>query len=291
MKRMHRKYKKQIIITSLILFLFVPLCIHVLFKIHPQNSFFSAEWTAGDVLLFYGSVLAAVGTAFGVFLTVRYSQKNYQEDVKKRVLPYITITQLVSKYRYNLGAALSEYLQMADSPEGSEGETQEQKYEKLPIYEEHQLEKVYFVFKSGKFEAMDNLPKEYEELLTHRGIEWKVNERGAKVFSPKGYLSFPLLLENVGCGPAINLRIGLNKTGEHELFIRPRQLIVQQSMYIHIFVPEFEICDEMSFNLTVVYQDIYKNKYRQDYAMTLTNEKMSLAFEAEQIQMEDLENG
>ena len=57
--------KKHWIIVLLLTFLVVlgvPLGIHLLFKIHPRVSFFSAEWSAGDALTYYGSVLSFIGT-------------------------------------------------------------------------------------------------------------------------------------------------------------------------------------------------------------------------------------
>lgn len=57
--------KKHWIIVLLFTFLVVlgvPLGIHLLFKIQPRVSFFSAEWSAGDALTYYGSVLSFIGT-------------------------------------------------------------------------------------------------------------------------------------------------------------------------------------------------------------------------------------
>ena len=280
MKKRIQKYRKPIIITSLVIFVFIPLCIHLIFKIHPTDPFFSAEWTAGDVLLFYGSVLAAFGTAFGVFLTVKYSQKNYQEDTRRKVLPFITVTQLFAKHRYNPLSGIF-YTDENDNniiPSRDE--------DRRPIYEEYQLKRVFFIFKEGAFEAVAELPKEYEELIKHRGYLWERTDRESKALKQKGYMSFPLHVENNGCGPAINFRIGLNKKNTNELFVRPLQLKPEQSLYIHIFVPEIEQHDDMDFYLSFVYQDIFKNRYRQNYEITLTNEKMTLDYGAEQILLE-----
>ena len=57
--------KKHWIIVLLLTFvvvLGVPIGIHLLFKIHPRVSFFSAEWSAGDALNYYGSILSFIGT-------------------------------------------------------------------------------------------------------------------------------------------------------------------------------------------------------------------------------------
>ena len=205
--------------------------------------------------------------------------------MRKRVLPYISVTELFVKHRYD---PFSDYIR---TMQGGTDFREPKEEEYLPVYEEYQLEKLFFLYKDGIFVAMHNLPQEYDDLLKHNGIVCYATGDNTKQYSHKGYMSFPLIVENVGCGPAINLRIGLNKKNEKELFVRPRQLKINQSLYVHIFVPEFDPCEEMEFNCSFVYQDIYKNKYRQDYPITLTNERMSLAYEAEQIQMEDITNG
>lgn len=57
-----KKHKILIVIISIIVILGIPFLIHILFKIHPHNNFFVAEWTAGDLLSYYGSILAFLGT-------------------------------------------------------------------------------------------------------------------------------------------------------------------------------------------------------------------------------------
>lgn len=57
-----KKHKSIVIFIVFIIIVGIPCLIHVLFKIHPTNTFFTAEWTAGDLLGYYGSILAFVGT-------------------------------------------------------------------------------------------------------------------------------------------------------------------------------------------------------------------------------------
>lgn len=57
-----KKHKILIVIASIFIIAGVPLLIHVLFKINTANSFWVAEWEAGDVLGYYGSILSFIGT-------------------------------------------------------------------------------------------------------------------------------------------------------------------------------------------------------------------------------------
>ncbi len=57
-----KRHKLLIIIISFVIIFGVPLIIHILFKIKAPNSFWVAEWSAGDLLSYYGSILAFLGT-------------------------------------------------------------------------------------------------------------------------------------------------------------------------------------------------------------------------------------
>lgn len=57
-----KKHKIFVVVLSFFIILGIPFLIHVLFKIHPKNDFWVAEWTAGDLLGYYGAILAFIGT-------------------------------------------------------------------------------------------------------------------------------------------------------------------------------------------------------------------------------------
>lgn len=57
-----KKHKIFVVVLSFFIIFGIPFLIHVLFKIHPKNDFWVAEWTAGDLLGYYGAILAFIGT-------------------------------------------------------------------------------------------------------------------------------------------------------------------------------------------------------------------------------------
>ena len=57
-----KTHKKLVMVISGLIIFGVPLIIHILFKIEAPNSFFVAEWSAGELLSYYGSILAFIGT-------------------------------------------------------------------------------------------------------------------------------------------------------------------------------------------------------------------------------------
>ena len=65
-KKRKRKQIAKIVVLSFLFIVFVigiPLLINLAFKIKAPFSLLVAEWTAGDLLNFYGAVMVFIGTA------------------------------------------------------------------------------------------------------------------------------------------------------------------------------------------------------------------------------------
>lgn len=77
-----KKHKVFLIFISISSLVVVPLVIHILFKFDVENSFFSAEWTAGEFLGYYGSVLSFVGTVVLGALAL-YQNKLIKDESEK----------------------------------------------------------------------------------------------------------------------------------------------------------------------------------------------------------------
>ena len=80
-----KKHKLIVIISSIILIFGVPLIIHVLFKIHAGIPFLEAEWSAGEMLGYYGSILSFIGTVVLGALAL-YQNRLIKEEADKRAL-------------------------------------------------------------------------------------------------------------------------------------------------------------------------------------------------------------
>ena len=81
-----KNHKKLIAFTIFMVIFGVPLIIHILFKLHPNVDFFVAEWTAGELLSYYGSILAFLGTVILGALSLYQNQIIKQESDKRTEL-------------------------------------------------------------------------------------------------------------------------------------------------------------------------------------------------------------
>lgn len=82
---------KIIIIATVILFV-IPLLINLSFKIGSIR-LLAAEWTAGDLLSFYGAVLGALITLIGLVVTLDYQSKQARKDDDVKYRPILKIRQ------------------------------------------------------------------------------------------------------------------------------------------------------------------------------------------------------
>lgn len=81
-----KTHKLVVFIISLLIILGVPLVIHLLFKLHPSSDFFVAEWTAGEALGYYGSILSFIGTVVLGFLALYQNQVIKEESDKREAM-------------------------------------------------------------------------------------------------------------------------------------------------------------------------------------------------------------
>lgn len=80
-----KKHKVFMCICFVFIVIGVPFIIHCLFKLHPTEkfSFFIAEWSAGELLQYYGGVLAFAGTVILGALSLHQNEIIKQESDKR----------------------------------------------------------------------------------------------------------------------------------------------------------------------------------------------------------------
>ena len=83
-----------LVIGALAAIVGVPIIINECYK---ANSGYMTIWGAADVLSYYGTIIAAAGAAIGVYFSLKYSHRQYREDKRRDVLPYLIINVLDRK--------------------------------------------------------------------------------------------------------------------------------------------------------------------------------------------------
>ena len=138
-----------------------------------------AEWCAADVLNFYGGILAAGLGIYGVFLSIQYAQKNYRDDLRNQVLPYLVVTQLRGHSYYNA---------FIDGPDIKTKGGPTPTIIDRPLYEEYKLTKIYFIIETQGIKNYIDFPAEYRPILEKGGAEWVVAANGCYILQKNAYV-------------------------------------------------------------------------------------------------------
>jgi len=276
-----KRYKWYLFSFFIVFIVLIPLVINIAFKYNATFEFARAEWNASAAFSFYGTLLAAVITVYGVFLSIRYAQSNYREDVRNRVLPYIVLTHYNSESHTDLFSLMQ-----------GVGENNDDKKENE--YEEYKMEKVYFVIKSNLVEVARSLTKEQNEIIHKGGFTFKKNSDNWSL-SNVPFVSCPLETENVGNGVAVNFIIGFKRLKQKKVYLSPLQLKRNQTIYIHIFSECVDENIEGDYELEFLYYDIYSTQYCQKYPLKIYKDKGTknvnyrIDFSGKQIKIEEEE--
>lgn len=99
---MKKKDLPKIIIIAIVILFVIPLLINLSFKIDSIR-LLAAEWTAGDLLSFYGAVLGAVITLIGLAITLDYQSKQARKDDEIKYKPILKLSAGEVEYNGFMG--------------------------------------------------------------------------------------------------------------------------------------------------------------------------------------------
>lgn len=260
---MKNRWIKFLTFILLVLFLTVgvPLLINQAYQF--DTVIYITEWGAADVLSYYGTIVAAVSGIVGVYLTVRISNKNYRDDARNRVLPFIAVNVLDVKQPDSFLEGFEEksYADMGNDP----------------IILDSLLGKnrnhLYFVIDgNSKIRATDSLPDDEADKVKNARVTWRRGQDGTLYQRNSAHISMPFMLENVGNGVAKNLRMGLSYGGNKPFFKTEILLKQNEQFFVHVFSEKnFEnIKGEYAFS--VYYEDISGNCYEQTFPIRIYEE-------------------
>lgn len=252
-----------IILSAVILFVFIfviPLVINELYK---TGKGYKTTWNGADVLSYYGSVLSSVGGILGVFFSIRYAQKEYKEDSRQRILPFVATESLM----------------------------EQDEFEKFCKNENNTNDKNYYVITclpEKGIEYPKAIPKNIEDIIRNRGNYTEEIVPGCYATMHKEFLFVALKLKNIGEGAACNLTFGLYKLKDgkyqQEIELRKKSIpfLLDRSdiLYVGIYW-DLENSNMLgTYNFDIMYSDINYTRYRRSisYEIIKNDETSNLCF-------------
>lgn len=221
-------------------------------------------WEARDVLAYYGAVISAVIGIAGVYLTVYIANRNYRDDARSRVLPFIAIGTINVKY----SAPFEEGFEAEScSDNGSDQAVSD------GISGKGQNHLYFVIDGKAKIRVPDSLSEKEARRLEETEVTWLRGKDGSLYLRDSDCLSMPFVIENIGNGAAKNLRMGLSYANNKPFFKTEIILKQNEKFYVHLFSEKVfdEIKGEYCF--CIYYEDISGNQYEQRFPIKIFEEK------------------
>ena len=220
-------------------------------------------WGADDMLAYYGTVIAAIVGVLGVYLTVCVSNKNYRDDARNRILPYIAINVMNIRQPdpFLQGLGEEDYAMMGNDPiieQSLEGKA---------------WNHLYFVIDGkGKIRVAEQLSDDESEKLKETAVTWIRAKDGKMYIRDADVVSMPFVMDNIGNGAAKNLRMSFSYLNSKQFFKTEIILKPNERFYVHIFSEiEFKTI-EGDYVFSVYYEDISGNEYEQLFPVEIVEE-------------------
>lgn len=248
-------------LLAILLVVGVPIIINECYRV---NTGYITVWNAADVLSYYGTIVAAGIGIVGVYLTVYIANKNYRDDARNRILPYIAINVINVRQpdQFLEGMKLEDYASMGNDPiieDSLTGKSQNH---------------LFFVIDgTGKIRATESLREDEAENARDTEALWiRAAKDGKMYLRGSERVSMPFTIENIGNGPAKKLRVSFACAKGKRFYKTEMILRRNERFYIHIFSEKTfeEIKGEYVFN--VCYEDIAGNAYSQCFPVEIIEE-------------------
>lgn len=220
-------------------------------------------WGADDMLAYYGTVIAAIVGVLGVYLTVCVSNKNYRDDARNRILPYIAINVMNIRQPnpFFQGFGEEDYAMMGNDPiieQSLEGKA---------------WNHLYFVIDGkGKIRVAEQLSDDESERLKETAVTWIRAKDGKMYIRDADVVSMPFVMDNIGNGAAKNLRMSFSYLNSKQFFKTEIILKPNEKFYVHIFSEKEFKTIEGDYVFSVYYEDISGNEYEQLFPVEIVEE-------------------
>lgn len=226
---------------------------------YKSNTGYMTRWNAADVLAYYGTILAAAGAVGGVFLSLKYSHKQYREDKRRDVLPYFSVNILERNCINPLYRGFDEDEEPQDTTEYSS------------TYKEYLPDRFFFLVSNSGLKYAKSLSREQLDSRKFSPSDEDNEEYGELCENNTSYI--PVEITNVGKGCAINVTVIIDSPSQKEgASSTALSIPVGGKLYVGVFFHLNEEFDK-GYLLKIRYSDIYKNLYEHRKTISVTTNK------------------
>ena len=234
-----------------------------------------------NLLSYYGGAAGGIFTIAGVFFTVSYSQKQYENGQRNEVIPYFAVNMLKRHYassadyktrENNAGAALPEL--GTSSPDSDR-------------YYEYKAVDYVFVIQKGNIKVQNKLTENQRRRAERPRVSIEEITKGVTAWVASNDVYQAVDYENVGNGVAVNFRIGFyRKDSKEKLYSYSISVNKGEHVTAHIYAEDCNAKSENlgSYELEIHYEDIFGNKYTQTTNIIIAYDERGLVVQTNMYQ-------
>ena len=241
---------KKLLSILMFFLIIVPIIINECYK---TNILYVTKWDAADVLLFYGAIVGAIGTIAGVYLSIKHTEFKLKIDTRNRVMPFLLLYGMKQKRKIDI----KKYVPfLFKNNRERQGYNSDNSSEDGIDYSEDRINDCYFIISNNSIRWVSELEITQIDAIRTNKLYYGI------LFGDENKVAyFPKLIENVGTGPAINLRIILFGNGQKSVESMPISIPVGKSSNLGLyFVFDDKKCTK-TYTLEFLYEDILGNEY------------------------------
>lgn len=220
-------------------------------------------WTAGEALVYTGTISAAAIAVAGVFYTIKMNTKAQEQQLREAAAPYFGVVFLEQK---NKRTPLLELPQ-----EGTKDHSQSKNLE----YKEVDDRRAY-AFLGDQITYQNGLTKEQQKAVSSALITEEMAS-GVVTHSVNPVIFIPLHLKNIGGGSATGVRVGINKPEEDWAGVCCWTIEKGEHCYLGIYIDTSIESVLGKYELRLVYSDCLGYQYMQKYAIDVVMQKQGSA--------------
>lgn len=247
---------KYTMIFIIVVFI-IPLCIN---ECYNRSGFIETLWDAKDVLVFYGTIVAACGTLYGVYLSLKNTQDRYLEDSVRKIRPFMLLSIYDIHREYNFKVLIEEFQKEAIKKRCAITDESNENLDVGVLYKEFIEHDFYLIVGDEEIKFTNRLNESQKEMVL---TNYKMHLIDPK--SPEAAYFVKLRVENGGLGAARLVTVYM-RNGSVVGNTEARNVGVGNYVNLGLFFP---IASNKRFNncnwlLTFAYKDINGKPYCQD---------------------------
>lgn len=266
--REHGDLRKWVLLCCAVV-VALPLAIYALYSFGESCPLIVAPWSAGDMLSYCGTLVAAVVAILGVYWSLRSSRREQERQIRDEVAPFFSAVFLTQKNKRDpfIEMFLGRSGQRADVDGDDKTESDQGVNCGDEGYREVDSREIYVIL-DGDISYKAKLDEEQAKRTQSKNLKVEM-AMGVVAITPNPVIFNPIYLKNVGKGAAVSVRVGVNPKESDWAGVQYWTLMPGDYFYLGLYVDTSKQAVFGEYELRVVYFDCLGCQYIQRFELNV----------------------